>query len=476
MHIRSFLFFCFLIFGAGLSVELVAQDSLFTLVGAPAVKYEGRVNSEGSGVVFFKGKTTEDNNFILSFSPFVDTISGEVLNPDIANPNIYVPANEATEIYLNLQGLSKSGRFAGMLTLSLGSLPSSPHTKVPVELWLMQPSDVTVTLPSANPFRATRGLFGTTWLSDLILPVNFNHEQINFSVENGSAYSLNITNVELDIHGQNSQEMPQLVQWATDRSEAVKPNTDADLSLEILTKSAKPDAYSGNLRVEVEGYDAPFMVPIQIDVKRGVGGAILALLLGLMLSLIVKMLNANKDKTDAYERLVKIWDIVIEQGSEDKFHARYLDLRNKVLLMESPTEVEQIAQAIDQFKTDVLSAGGVKKELAGGEPVRSDVETDPNKPPKKIKGKWIPESWRVRFLVHFAKPILWVFLVTATLLIGINDIYISGGDTFGAGGMWDYLRLIVWGAASEIFSSGITTQQLKDLKTGLFTPQDGSAQ
>lgn len=470
MHMRSFLLFCFLVLSVGSSLQLSAQDSLFSLVGSSNIKYQGLVNAEGSGVVFFKGKTDRATNFILSFSPFVDTVSGEVLNPTIANPNIYLPANESTEIYLNLQGLSKSGRFAGMMTLSLSSLPTGPHTKVPVELWLMQTSDVAVVLPSANPFRATRGLFGTTWLSDWILPVDFNHEQINFSVENSSAYGLKITNVELDIHGQNSQEMPNLIQWAADQSVQVKPKGDGDLSLEILANAAKPDSYTGNLRVEVDGYEAPFLVPIQVDVKRGVGGAILALFLGLMLSLLVKMLNANKDKTDAYQRLEKIWDIIIQQDAESKFQARYLDLRNKVLLMESPTEVEQISQAIEQFKTDVLDAGGVKKELAGGDPTRSDTSGEDEKPPKKIRGKLIPESWRVRFLVHFAKPILWIFLVVATLLIGINDIYISGGDTFGAGGMWDYLRLIVWGAASEIFSSGITTQQMKDLKTGLFTP------
>ena len=451
------------------SSQLFSQDSLFQLVDGDTIIYHGIISADGNGVLLFKAKSDRATNLIISFTPFIDEATGDVFSPTIASSStIYMPANEPTDVYINLTGLSKAGEFTGTLTASLSTTPGGRKGKIPVKFRLLDTSDVKVGLPSTAPYRPTKGMFGNTWLSDAILPVDFNHEKLSFSIDNTSDYGIKVTNIELDVNGNASHEIPAgLISWENS-AVGVGAKGDEGINIDFNTKNVKPDRYTGNLRVEIEGYEDPFIQPISIDVKRGVGGAIIALLIGLFLSLLVKMLNSNKDKTAAYEKLEKIWEIVVAKKEEVKYRPTYNNLRDRILYMETADEVTKINEALETFRTEVLGEEAVVQEASGGEVTRSDAPPKPDisdttQPRKRV----IPESLRIRFLVHFAKPVLWIFLVFVTLLIGINDIYIQGGDTFGAGGLWDYLRLIVWGAASEIFSSGITDTQMKSLKSAL---------
>ena len=46
------------------------------------------------------------------------------------------------------------------------------------------------------------------------------------------------------------------------------------------------------------------------------------------------------------------------------------------------------------------------------------------------------------------------------LLLGFNEIYINGGETFGAEGIMDYLKLFLWGVVSDVFSRSLTSDDL----------------
>ncbi|MEZ4826103.1 MAG: hypothetical protein R3C61_07390 [Bacteroidia bacterium] len=59
-------------------------------------------------------------------------------------------------------------------------------------------------------------------------------------------------------------------------------------------------------------------------------------------------------------------------------------------------------------------------------------------------------SARVKYA--YIRPIVTLATFVVVLLLGFQQIYIDGGDTFGSEGLYDYLKLFLWGVISDVFS------------------------
>ncbi|MEZ4771924.1 MAG: hypothetical protein R3D00_02000 [Bacteroidia bacterium] len=59
-------------------------------------------------------------------------------------------------------------------------------------------------------------------------------------------------------------------------------------------------------------------------------------------------------------------------------------------------------------------------------------------------------SARVRYA--YFRPLVTLATFIVVLLLGFQQIYIDGGDTFGSEGLYDYLKLFLWGVISDVFS------------------------
>ncbi|MCB0572568.1 MAG: hypothetical protein KDC66_22525 [Phaeodactylibacter sp.] len=62
---------------------------------------------------------------------------------------------------------------------------------------------------------------------------------------------------------------------------------------------------------------------------------------------------------------------------------------------------------------------------------------------------------RVRY--SLIRPLATLVTFIVLLLLGLNEIYIQAGDTFGADGLLDYLKVFLWGVVSDIFSRSLTS-------------------
>lgn len=61
---------------------------------------------------------------------------------------------------------------------------------------------------------------------------------------------------------------------------------------------------------------------------------------------------------------------------------------------------------------------------------------------------------RVRYGLF--RPLVSLATFVVIVLIGFQEIYIKGGDTFGMEGIYDYLKLFLWGVVSDVFSRTLT--------------------
>ncbi|MEM7370325.1 MAG: hypothetical protein AAF587_17080 [Bacteroidota bacterium] len=72
---------------------------------------------------------------------------------------------------------------------------------------------------------------------------------------------------------------------------------------------------------------------------------------------------------------------------------------------------------------------------------------------------------RVRYAVF--RPIAMLVAFTVIILLGFQEIYVKGNNpTFGSEGIYDYLKLFLWGLVSDVFSRSVFNTQAKT-----FTPQ-----
>jgi hypothetical protein len=73
-------------------------------------------------------------------------------------------------------------------------------------------------------------------------------------------------------------------------------------------------------------------------------------------------------------------------------------------------------------------------------------------------------SPRVRTEARYwiARPLLFLILLVILVLIGLQTLYINAGATFGAGGVYDYLGLFIWGLSADVAQR--TLQNLQSSK------------
>ena len=75
--------------------------------------------------------------------------------------------------------------------------------------------------------------------------------------------------------------------------------------------------------------------------------------------------------------------------------------------------------------------------------------------------QWISGvSMSARFLYGFIRPLVTLATFIVLLLLGFDEIYVNGGETFGAAGIMDYLKLFLWGVVSDVFSRSLTSDDL----------------
>ncbi|MCB0631392.1 MAG: hypothetical protein R2824_29455 [Saprospiraceae bacterium] len=75
----------------------------------------------------------------------------------------------------------------------------------------------------------------------------------------------------------------------------------------------------------------------------------------------------------------------------------------------------------------------------------------------------------------FYRPLALAILFIFILLIGFKEIYIDGGDYFGAEGLFNYVELFTWGLASDLFTRELIGKQLIGLKGNFLKSKDSAA-
>lgn len=173
--------------------------------------------------------------------------------------------------------------------------------------------------------------------------------------------------------------------------------------------------------------------------------------------------DPNRDLSDVEEEIKNAREL-IHKGEEAAIQESFEEIKT---LLEGEEDSSKGGLGDDDYEERDL---GPRKE-------------DPDKPGEKEKGveeetpppilkdtfwqkseKWffrilsiisgIKVTARVRYGLF--RPLVSLATFVVIVLIGFQEIYIKGGDTFGMEGIYDYLKLFLWGVVSDVFSRTLT--------------------
>ncbi len=312
--------------------------------------------------------------------------------------------------------------------------------------------------------------------------------------------------------------------------------TPLNLPLDALP-SLSADKYTGNVAVYLDNRREPLVRSLHLYVRDGIFWPIVAILLGVIVGFLTRSLERNKTQVDAMQQLFgvsakiqtlsstlarqqlrleveklesSIDDLSAEelpkwQESVEAIKEKITKIREAEMIYQkienavsSPDEIDRAYQilnnAINAFVegdtdtgnerieelNDILTASlGTKKRSL----TFDKSAPDPTPPAPTAERPTQPEWWRrvlafltnrSKVLFYIVRPVSYAILLALVLLWGLQEIYFQdGSSTFGEDGIYDYLVLFGWGAASNILSWELVGKNLLNTKPAA-TPAQGS--
>lgn len=158
--------------------------------------------------------------------------------------------------------------------------------------------------------------------------------------------------------------------------------------------------------------------------------------------------QANADKLNI--AFYKIRDSILDgkpditQQGMDALTLLLQDLQGKQKRAVSSPGQSAAKVAMDRSIALILQKDDAAKQAKEGSPLERGIVRILN---------WL-SGIRVTARLRFAlfRPLVALLTFAVILLLGFQEVYIKGGDTFGAEGLYDYLKLFLWGVVSDVFS------------------------
>ncbi len=172
--------------------------------------------------------------------------------------------------------------------------------------------------------------------------------------------------------------------------------------------------------------------------------------------------DPNRDLSDIVEEIENARGL-IHEGEEEEIQQSFEQIR-MLLAGEDDDSKGDIGEDDYQEK----SLGPRTTDPTETDEVGQEI-TDADTPPKKDTFWQKSEKWFFRIFSLISKikvtarvryglfrPLVSLATFAVIVLIGFQEIYIKGGDTFGMEGVYDYLKLFLWGVVSDVFSRTLT--------------------
>ncbi len=187
---------------------------------------------------------------------------------------------------------------------------------------------------------------------------------------------------------------------------------------------------------------------------------------------LAEQFTANKIAKTAQQPLIdeinRLRDAILD-GKEEQVQLGWSAVRTKteeVFRGESTRSLDGSTKSLDPAVSAELDAINSMLEKSKLTPQDQQAAAEPATFLAKLE-RWffrffnllggVKVNARVKFGLF--RPIVALVTFIVVLLLGFQEIYLNGGDTFGAEGLYDHLKLFAWGLISDVFSRTLTDEK-----------------
>lgn len=498
------------------------------------LRITGNQDPTSSYLVFLEIQSDSSGKYKAELQDLLVNKSSQVVDMpiQITPAEFELKANRTEKIPLKFKGFSLAGEFTGTVSVSSVNSACDPIF-VPLKVNI-KPN--LISIPEAE--RQIELMTVNRSLLYRLVPPRLRNKNILVAINNQGVTDVNVTGQSLLIRGESTGQALTMEDLGIAEQEFIlKAGERNILELELdKKKKFDPDKYSGTLELYLEGDLEPKTVTIDLYLRGGIFGAIIALLLGLLLGFFIRDLNRNKVQVEwmskIYDFKLKITTLRSTKAQEllrvelneienklnninnedvqkvvqtdfdniqKKFEliqkAEYLG--QKIKSTDSQAKIEDKVEKIitSCINEDFATAEAGIKSLTGILSTKLDADTTTPAPrTREATGKdsepsaetkdseqteekdtiqkkilrFFTNMIKVRFFVF--RPVMYAALLILILLWGLQEIYFSDSNkSFGVDGIYDYVKLFGWGAASKVFSWEVIGKNLLGWKDGSAT-------
>jgi len=155
------------------------------------------------------------------------------------------------------------------------------------------------------------------------------------------------------------------------------------------------------------------------------------------------------------ERLAKV-DTLRKQMSEEMTKSRDVGLSPDGNQVEPPAESPGVSKSLETLTLSMENIAPVDTDQAANTGSSSAFWRRAEDILFRILDvlTGVQVNARVRYAVF--RPIAMLVAFTVLVLLGFQEIYVNGSETFGDEGIYDYLKLFLWGVVSDVFSRSLS--------------------
>ncbi|MDQ3705295.1 MAG: caspase family protein [Chloroflexota bacterium] len=394
--------------------------------------------------------------------------------------------NSLRDFQLQVSGIDAPGSYSG--TFSLLVLPTTPDGSPPQERTFSLRVEAQAR-PALTPVAGSDQLQLQLvhcgggldcMLAGLVLPDSAQADTRHLHFDNTTRSPVTVTSAVVVAQGSLTgyQVSPAAVRPHT-MPVTLASNAIVSLPLTLSRLDLPADRYMGSVYLTLEGAADRLRVPVDMSVRVGPSGPLLALLLGILLGVLVRYMQGRGGKlADARDRLdrvrtrVTMLDDQVERAVLDKrlnlveqdINWGQLD-RAGTALAEIELRVEELLLADLDAQRPLTTSGSSTRELFPADVLESAGGSD-RVPALTAFSRawgnfvvWFQNRWRglVVRATQALRPLLYLALLVGLAIVGLQTFYVENGATFGAQPLADYLSLVLWGLSADVTSRTLTT-------------------
>lgn len=449
--------------------------------------------------VFIKAKSIENDSAFIGrlqlkgkpgerFKLGIADLNDAVTNRFVETSSIIFPA----EIKLDTEGYgvalikikrpATTGRYVGEIVL--WSDKDKAKRTVPLRFYFLE-NALEYAISTEDQLFVIRYSEPSWW--SFLLPNRIKQDNTGIRVENKTLYPGEVEHVIFELKGVATQRVLDSVFFETpDQKMKLPPKRQGVLKFSFKPDAdLKPDEYKGIMQVYLKDQTEPLTAVVQLFYRASVFWALLVIVLGFLVGYMFKDLEKASFQIPLMKRLLMLnKEINRLEDSElvKAYNKQSLSIEKKIDKVFSE-ESKAIIEAELKKLEDSVNAALPRNDLPY--PVSTNIDSDRTKQNSKknsiysnnendtslkkklyvfekritslikliVSGDWINAKWRYWLFRPIANFILFSILV----YVGLHELYIKGGDTFGSEGFFDYLKLFIWGTVSNVTSRALTS-------------------